>query len=511
VHVTQEPLQESTTHIAALAAKLAAQAQQLELLAEENRWLKQQLFGRSSEKRPAIESNSEQARLVFNEAEAVHAAAPGAAESITIPAHTRAKKGGRRKLPLALPRIEVLHDLGAAERVCAHDGAALVRIGEEVSEEIDYQPATLRVLRHVRAQYACPCCERSMKTAPVPARLLPKSQASASLLAHIATAKYADGLPLHRQEAQFARLGIELPRATMARWMIEAAERLVPLVNLLNDEPLSQPLLHMDETRLQVLKSDKPATSDHWMWVRAAGPPGRRIVLFDHDPSRAGAVPKRLLAGFTGCLLTDGYEPYEALAREYALVHAGCLAHARRRFEEARRLAAGGQSQAAVALDYIGQLYGIERTLKESTPEERLAVRRQRSAPVMMAFKAWLERLAPDVLPQGSLGKAIHYTLAQWDKLARFLDHGLLPLDNNRCENAIRPFVIGRKNWLFSDTAKGATASARLYSLIETAKANGIEPHAYLHHLFTHLPTATTVEAIEALLPWHVNTTLAKR
>ena len=186
------------------------------------------------------------------------------------------------------------------------------------------------------------------------------------------------------------------------------------------------------------------------------------------------------------------------------------MAHARRRFEEARKVAADTPSRASIALDYIGQLYGIERAIKELAPEERLTVRTQRAGPIMACFNHWLHDTAPHVLPQSALGKAVHYTLGQWPKLARFLNDGVIPLDNNRCENAIRPFVIGRKNWLFSDTPAGATASANLYSLIETAKANGIEPHGYLTHLYTKLPTARTVEQIEALLPWNVKSTLAR-
>jgi transposase len=285
----------------------------------------------------------------------------------------------------------------------------------------------------------------------------------------------------------------------------------VPLVNLLNEHMLEGPLIHCDETSLQVLRSDKAPTADHWMWVRAAGPPGRRIVLFDYDPSRGGAVPKRLLEGYCGILLTDGYEPYETVAESLKLVHAGCWAHARRRFDDARKAqpaesATGGHAR--VALEMIRELYLIERALWDRdqpiTAEHRLRVRAELSAPIVAKFHAWLEALAPQVLPQSLLGKAVHYTLGQWRKLIVFLEHGEVPLDNNRCENAIRPFVLGRKGWLFSDTVKGAIASANLYSIVETAKANGVEPHAYLSLLFERLPHAKSVEDFEELLPWNL-------
>lgn len=493
---------------AAFAAHLAAREQRIRLLEEENRWLKGQLFGRSSEQRPRETGNVEQGWL-FNEAEVIAAVNAAATAAVIIPAHER-QRGGRKKLAAELPRIEIVHDIPETKKRCAADGTLLVRIGEEVAEQLDYQPARLRVLRHIRPKYACPCCHGGVHIAPVPPQLLPKSLASPALLAQITTAKFVDGLPLYRQEAQWERLGVELGRATMAQWQIQlGGTHVVPLINLLNEQMLDAPLIHCDETRLQVLKSDKAPTSDHWIWVRAAGPPGRRIVLFDYDPSRGGAVPLRLLQGYRGILLTDGYEAYEKAAQVLGLVHAGCMAHARRYFEAARKAGEGASdAQARIALDYIGQLYAIERPLWEKarpcSAADRVRIRTERSAPIMGQFHAWLEAMAPKVLPQGLLGKAVAYTLGQWPKLSVFLHQGEAPIDNNRCENAIRPFVIGRKGWLFSDTVKGAVASANLYSLVETAKANGVEPHAYLTALYTRLPAAKTVEEFEALLPWNL-------
>jgi transposase len=495
----------------ALLAQLSARQARIELLEQENRWLKNQLFGRSSEKSAPADISPDQARL-FNEIEALADAASTAPESVHIPAHERHKRG-RKPIAANLPRVEIIHDLPEAQKVCAHDGSALVRIGEQVSEQLDIIPAQVRVLRHIRPQYGCPCCKQGVYIAPVPEQLLPKSLASASLLAHIATAKFADGLPLYRQEAQLHRLGITLGRATMAGWMIKlGTTHIVPLVNLLNEQLLTAPLIHCDETQLQVLHSDKAPTADHWMWVRSAGPPGRRIVLFDYDPSRAGAVPRRLLQDYRGILLTDGYGPYEAVAQALGLIHAGCWAHARRKFEEARKASPADGAHARTALAFIGELYRIERAMNESkvplTAAERLRVRAERSVPQLEQLHAWLIALAPQVLPQGLLGKAVHYTLGQWPKLGVFLAHGEVPLDNNRCENAIRPFVLGRKGWLFSDTVPGARASANLYSLVETAKANGIEPHAYLSHVFERLPRAKSVEAFETLLPWNLTTVM---
>ena len=504
----------TTPDTEALRAQLEAREARIGLLEEENRWLKAQLLGRSSEKTPTQQISPDQGSL-FNEAEALASAAERAPISITIPAHERGK-GGRKKLSAELPRVDQVHDLPEAEKVCARDGTLLERIGEEVSEQLDYQPAKLRVIRNIRPKYACPCCKAYVAIAPVPAQLLPKSLATPSLLAQITTAKFVDGLPLYRQEAQFERLGIALGRATMAGWMIKlGGVHVVPIINLLHEVMLSHPLIHCDETGLQVLKSEKAPTAEHWMWVRASGPPGRRIILFDYDASRGGSVPKRLLEGYQGILLSDGWEPYESAAAALKLVHAGCFAHVRRKFEDARKAQTPNatDSHAKTALEFIRDLYAIEKALwdkdKPVSAADRVRIRTQLSAPIMEKFHAWLEALAPHLMPENLLGKAVRYALNQWSKLTRFLSHGEVPLDNNRCENAIRPFVVGRKGWLFSDTVKGAIASANLYSIVETAKANGVEPHAYLSLLFTRLPHAKTVEDFEALLPWSAKAELA--
>jgi transposase len=350
---------------------------------------------------------------------------------------------------------------------------------------------------------------------PYPLQLLPKSLATPAL-AHVATTKFADGVPLYRQERQLDRLGVLLGRVTMAGWMIKlGGTHVVPIVNLLHDNMSEDPLIHCDETHLQVLRSDRAPTADHWKWVRASGPPGRRIILFNYDAFRGGVVSGRLLE-YQGILLTGGYEPYEAVAKALSLMHAGCFAqHARRKFDEARKAqtdenAAG--SHARMALDFIRELYLVERALWDRdhpiSAEHRLSVRAELSAPIVAKFHSWLEAVAPKVLPQSLLGKAVYYTLRQWLELITFLTQGEVPLDNERCENAIRPSVVGRKGWMFTDTVKGAVASVNLFPIVETAKANGVEPLAHLSLLFARLPYAKAVEDFEALLPWSVKRTL---
>lgn len=478
-----------------------------EFLKEQNEWLKLHLFASSSEKLSSCDINALQGSL-FNESENIADYHPSTVESVTIPEHKRKKKG-RKKIPKNLPRLDVIHDLPDEEKICSKDGSPLTRIGEITSEQLDYVPAKVRVLRHVRYKYACKCCGTTLKTADKPKTLLPKSMASPSLLAHITTAKYVDGLPLHRQEKQFSRLGIELGRSTMAQWMIKiGGEAVQPLINILNDECLNSPLMHIDETPLQVLKSHKSLSSDHWMWVRASASSNRSVILFDYDPSRSKAVPARLLEGYEGIILTDGYPAYNSVAEAKGLIHAGCMAHLRRYMNDAKKVSKNSKSHAQEALNFIHLLYQVERKIKNQDPPpdeaEILRIRHKESRPIINALKNWLEDLQPKVIPKSALGKAVHYGLNQWPKLTQFLEHAVIPLDNNRAENCIRPFVIGRRNFLFADTQAGAKASANLYTLVECAKANSIEPHAYLAAVYERLPLATCLEDYEALLPWNV-------
>lgn len=497
-------------NIAALKDLVVAQRREIEQQRQHIAALEEQIklwlarrFAPASEKLPADQL------ALFNEAEREAGAeeqASGEADTLTVPEHTRARPG-RRPLPEALPRVEVLHDLSDAERACPHGCGAMRRIGEEVSEQLDLIPAKVQVLRHVRVKYACPACAEGVHTAPLPPQPIPKSNASPGLLAHIVVSKYQDALPLHRQERILARLGVELPRATLANWMIRLGELSMPLTKLLEEHLLAAPVLGIDETPVQVLKEPgRKPTSPSYMWVRTGGGPAQRIVLFHYAPSRGTATAQALLDGYTGIVVSDGYEVYERACAP-AMIHAGCWVHARRRFAEVRKAQPGAaklrHGHADTALHLIGRLYRIERRAKEAGTEERLRLRQAESRAIIDTLRNWLEETLPTVPPQTLLGKGLTYLHRQWPKLIRFLDDGRIPLDTNATENAIRPFVVGRKNWLFCDTPRGAEASARLYSLIETAKANGREPYAYLRHLFTELPKAKTRADLEALLPYH--------
>ncbi|MBB3230953.1 IS66 family transposase [Halomonas stenophila] len=471
-------------------------------------------FGPSTEK-----YRIEQGDLLINEAEVAvdeedaAAADEPATEASAVEARQPAKRrtrGGRVALPSELPRVDVVHELPEDSRHCAEDGTALKVIGEEISEELHVVPARVEVIRHVRYKYACPACEEGVQVAPAPAKLLPKSNASATLLAYVATAKYQDALPLYRQSQIFARHGAEIPRQTLARWMVQVGDRLMPLVEALRQHLLQAPLIHMDETTLQVnAEEDRSASATSYMWLQRGGPPGQQVVLFDYDASRAGRVPVRLLGDYAGRLITDGYEGYAEVVRRNGINHAGCWAHARRKFVEARKVQPKGKTgKADWALNQIRKLYAVEKQAKALEPEARQALREQKSRPLITQLRTWLDKSLAQVLPKSALGKALHYLDSQWGRLTRCLDDGWIPLDNNPAENAIRPFVVGRKNWLFSHTPSGAQASAAIYSLIETAKANGLSPYEYLQFVFETLPTLGEEDDLNSLLPWQWKDTL---
>ncbi|MEM6483477.1 MAG: IS66 family transposase [Pseudomonadota bacterium] len=500
----------------ALAREQQRKLKQLSLyvdqLVEQIRLARHQHFGTRSER-----FSLDQMGLVFNEAEAAFsrmadssglpASSSALDDTVCVPGYQR-KRGGRRALPRSFLRVEIVHELEDTACTCEGCSDQLKVIGSKVTEQLDIQPARIQVLRHVRTTYAFSCGKGKPVTAPMPAQPIPRSMASPGTLAHVAVNKYVDGLPLYRQEKRLARIGVDLPRSTLASWMVKVGNLVQPLINLLREHLINSDTICMDETRLQVLKEpNKRAQSQSYLWVQRGGPPDNPIVLYDYDPSRSQRVPLRLLEGFGGYLQTDGYEAYARVCSEYSLTAVGCWAHARRKFDEAIKaqglLSAEKQKDAlgTIAMAKIQQLYRIEREIKSLSHEERHEIRQRRSVPLLNEFRQWLDEHLPIVPPRSALGKAMQYAHKQWDKLTAYTQDGRLKIDNNLTENAIRPFVIGRKNWLFCDSVAGANASANLYSLIETAKANKIEPYAYLRTVFTELPQATTVEQIEALLP----------
>jgi transposase len=407
-------------------------------------------------------------------------------------------KAGRKPLPKELKRIVVQHDVPEHEKTCLC-GCQKTHIGDDVSEQLDIVPAVIQVIQHRRKKYACKACEGKIQVAALPPQPIPKSNASPGLLAHIAVAKYQDGLPLFRMETIFGRLNIHLPRNTQANWIIKSSELLQPLYNLLNDQLLSSGYIHMDETPVQVLKEPgKSPESKSYMWVRKTGDPNQKVILFDYASSRKADVAHSLLPDFRGYLQTDDYAGYNKIAKTEGITQLGCFAHARRKFIDAQKVAPskkGKMSKADMAVEMIKKLYAIEKAIKEKSIEERYDTRQQKSKPQLERIKAWLDKALLNTLPKGKTGEALAYTHKNWQKLTEYISDGRLNIDNNPVENAIRPFAIGRKNWMFSDSQKGAKASAMLYSIIETAKANNLEPYIYLKTLFSKLCSGTVILA----------------
>lgn len=509
LHTNNGALQAEIGSLQSLTHKLESR---LKVLEELNQLLLHRRFGANSEK-----YRSEQSDL-FNEAE-VYAAdfveeldeeASVADDSViaqTVTTSKSAKKPGRKPLPEALPRVVVLHELPESQRFCP-EGHPLKEIGEEITEQLDIIPITVQVLQHVRKKYACPCCQGHVHIAPASLQPIPKSNASPGLLAYVSTSKFLDALPLYRQSKQFDRVGVNLPRATLASWMIRVGDLILPLHQLMAETLLNHPYLQIDETTLQVLKEEgRKAESQSYVWVRRGGSLETPVVLFDYAPSRSAAVADRLLSGFKGTLQSDGYTGYKSVCATHDLVHAGCWAHARRKFDEALKGqgAKGKSGKASKALVMIQKLYRVEALIKGLSSEEKRQVRQAQAIPLLKEFKTWLDLSLTQVVPSSLTGKALAYLSNQWSTLTVYVEDGHLEIDNNGIERAIRPFVIGRNNWMFSDTVRGAESSTRLYSLIETAKLNGLEPYRYLRHVFTELPKATTLEEVEKLLPWAVD------
>ncbi len=490
--------------------------ERIDYLEQMVRLLQKEIFGRKSEKH--VLPDQEQ-RQLFDPTTAPESDHRLPEDKIVIPEHTR-KKRGRKPLPAELPRVDVIHDIPEEEKQC-DCGVALSCIGQDVSEKLDYVPAKLQVLRHIRLKYACKNCEGvesdgpTVKIAPPPVQLIPKGIASEGLIAHLIVSKFADGLPLYRQQKIFGRLGIELSRATMANWVVKASQKCRPLIDLLQEEIRSGPLINVDETPYQVLNEPgRRNTSKSYMWVFKGGIENRPTLLYQYHRTRSGEAALNFLKDYQGYVQSDAFSGYECLADKKGIIQLGCWAHARRYFVDVIKAKKKNRSKriqpkslADEALEFIRDLYRIEKEakIKSLDPQEIYQLRQEKVKPVLDAFNIWLTAKQPMTPPKGLLGKAINYSLKHWQKLIVYIEDGRLSPDNNAAENAIRPFVVGRKNWLFAGHPNGAEAGATFYSLVETAKANGLEPYNYLRYIFENLPLAKTDQDCKNLLPQFVD------
>ena len=467
-------------------------------------------FGQSSEQKNYVLGKDQLS--LFNEAESSqdHKAEEPNPNTIFVEAHERKKKRSQTEMLNNLPEEEVLLEIPEGQLVCGKCGGKMKPIGKKfLRHEMQIVPKQIKLLAYYAVTYACDSCEKDTGLAHIvsvkpPIPLMKHSLASPSTVAYIMTQKYVDGLPLARQEKIWAREGVSLSRATMANWVIQCSEVwLKPLYRHMKQELLTHSVIHADETVVQILKEDgKPATSESRMWLYASAALLRHQVrLFEYQPVRSGKRPERSLNGFEGALVTDGYAGYNQVQK---VTHCGCWAHARRKWREAMPDGATVKtSKAAIGFRYCNQLFAEERKCVLYKPEYRKEYRQGKELPLLEEYFAWLNTVHPE---KGSkLEEAVRYSINQKQQLCAFLDKVEVPISNNLAENAIRPFTLGRKNWLFCDTPKGAKASAIVYSLVESAKANGIEPFAYLQHVLVQLPylgKSPSHEELETLMPW---------
>ena len=478
-------------------------------------------FVRSAEQIPF---DDKQQLLFTPEAEPVEIPAEEeTAEKTAVASYTRSKRG-RKPIDSKIRRVERILDIPEEEKNCAC-GAKLTRIGEETSEKLVIIEPQIYVDHIIRPKYACPCCEGTededkptVRIAAVEPTMIPRSIASPSLLSWILTHKFEDHLPYYRQEKQFERIGVDISRQDMSNWQHHVYQKLSPIFERLKETVKSGPVIQMDETSVPVMSGIKhgkePINKEEytadihtgWMWLARGGPPGKKVVWYEYQESRAGKHAKEFLEGYSGYLQTDGYEGYNAAVKDRPeIIHVGCFAHSRRKFFEASKAVKNCKS-AEEGIKHIRKLYKLEDDLRgQNLQEEAFVEQRNRLAgSILKDFKSWLLKRTEEVSPTSLMGTAVNYTLNQWEKMTSYLGSYHLTPDNNACENAIRPFVIGRKNWLLCGSPEGARSSCGIYSLIETAKQNGHVPAHYLRALFEKAPYAFSAEDWEKLLPWNI-------
>ncbi len=466
----------------------------LEKLSFEIAQLRRLKFGKKSEQLDAEQ------RALFDEAvDADLAAAEAQLQELLGKKKPPATPGAvprRTALPANLPRVDRHHEPETTTCAC---GCTLKRIGEDISEKLDYTPGVFTVERHIRGKWACAQC-RTLTQAPVPAEIIDKGIPTSGLLAQVLVATYADHLPLYHQEAIFGRAGVALPRSTLGAWIGVCGLRLQPLVDALKAHVLACKVVHADETPVAMLSPGSGKTHRAYLWAYAAGAfEPLRAVVYDFTESRAGEHARTFLGDWRGSLVCDDYSGYKA-SFALGVTEAGCMAHARRKFVELHE--ANKSTIAAAAIDLIGQLYGIEREVKLLNAQQRLHERRARAAPIARVLHDWLLAQRGKITDGTATAKAIDYSLNRWAALTRYLDDPALPIDNNHDEQQIRPWATGRKNWLFAGTLLAGQRAAAIMSLIQSAKLNGHDPYAYLKDVLQRLPTQRAC-AIDELLPHH--------
>ncbi len=468
------------------------------------------LYGCSSEKTVYPEQQT-----LFNEVEALNDVKSSVSEPVLEEiTYNRKKKqkGHREEMLKDLPVKVIEYKLPEEDQICDVCGGDMHEMSIEVTREIEIIPPQVKVIEHRRSVYACDDCEKNeittpVITAPMPKRTIPGSIASAATIAYIMIQKYLFGVPLYRQEQSWKQLDVEISRQTMANWLILASTRWLSIIfERMHQLLLQRDIIHADETGLQVLhEPGRAATSESYMWLYRTGREGPSIALFEYQTTRARKHPQKFLQGFKGYLCTDGYQSYEDLPD---IINVACLAHARRKWDEAlKSLPKEVREKSCAAkegLEFCNRLYRVEYELKDASTQERYDGRLKKSKLILDEFYKWLKHQRPRITPKSSTGVAITYCLNQWEKLNAYLLDGRLYCDNNISERCIKGFVISRKNFLFCNTPSGATASAIIYSVIETAKANNLKPFEYLTYLLKMLPNVDVKDqsVLDSLMPW---------
>jgi len=478
-------------------AELSLYKEKYARLIEEIRLAKQQRFAYSSEKNVLQPDLFDEAGIELPE----EVGEQISEEEVQVDSYTRKKHPIRKKLPAYLPREVLVHDISEEEKICSC-GEQLVRIGEETSEQLKYIPAKISVIQHVRPKYACKPCQENVKIAPMPMLLLPKSIATPELVAHTIISKYCDHLPLYRQEAIWERMDIDMPRSSLCGWVLKVAELSEPLVYQLRKIIIAHDYAQADETTVQVLDEvGRDNRTKSYMWCYRGGGE-KTAIVYDYQATRGGYHAQQFLKGFKGYLQSDAYSGYYWTDNDKNIISVGCHAHARRPFAELAKLNKG-TGLATEALKFYRKLYKVEKIARENnlSAEARYKIRQEQSRPVLDAFKIWLDHHLTKTSEQGKIGKAIRYCLNHWTELNNYIKEGRIEIDNNLIENAIRPFALGRKNWLFMGSPAGAKAGAIFYSLIETCKANKIEPYQYLCAMMNRIRECVTEEDYRKLLP----------
>lgn len=475
--------------------ELRAKSFQIEQLKAQLAKLKRMQFGRSSEK---LDRAIDQLELLLEDLQEEEG--QKAVDQPLLSAEEK-QKPVRRPLPEHLPRETAVHVEACA---CPKCGGELRRLGEDVTEVLEYVPASFKVIRHVRPKFSCRRCE-SITQAPMPSLPIDRGRPGPGLIAHVLVSKYADHLPLYRQSGIYAREGVELERSTLADWVGRASALVSPLVDALRKHVMASDVLHGDDTPVPVLApgTGKTKTGRLWTYVRDETPHGGSrpaAAVYFYSPDRKGEHPAAHLKAFKGTLHADGYAGFNAIFEQKRIVEAACWAHVRRKFFDVH--ASNGSPVAKEALDRIGALYGIEAEARGRPPDERRRLRQQKSRPVLDELKAWLAATNMKLSQKTDLAAAIRYTLARWKALTRFVEDGRLEIDNNAAERSIRPLALGRKNYLFAGSDAGGERAAAIYSLIETAKLNGLDPEAYLRDILSRVADHP-INRIGELLPWN--------